>query len=90
MNKKTQAYFHKDWSQMSEFAQWLHDVKDDNTSANQMHKKIKCSNMGKLALSDQAKVSEHLIKLEKVKTFFGKGLTFKTTSLRQSFDPPTA
>ena len=51
---------------MPEFAQWLHDVKDDNTSVNQTHKKIKRSNMGKLALSDYAKDSEHLIELKKV------------------------
>ena len=66
INKKTPACFHRDWLQMPEFSQWLHDVKDDNTGVNQTHKKIKRSNMGKLALSDYAKDSEHLIKLKKV------------------------
>ena len=32
MSKK-ETYFQKDWLQMPEFAQWLHDVKDDNTTA---------------------------------------------------------
>ena len=33
MRKKPQSYFQKDCFQMPEFAQWLHGLKDDNTSA---------------------------------------------------------
>ena len=77
---------------MPEFGQWLHDVKGDNTSAGCKicHKKIKLSSMGKLALSDYDNSSKDLIELKKVTTFFGKDLTFKTISLKQSFDPPTS
>ena len=74
MSKKPQTYFQKDWLQMPEFAQWLHDVKDDNTSAGCIIycKKIKLSIIGKSALSDHAKSSKHLIELEKVTTFLGR------------------
>ena len=64
MSKKPQTYFQKNWLQMPKFAQWLHDVKDDNTSAGCKicHKKIKLSIMGKLALGNHGKGSKHLIK----------------------------
>ena len=52
--------------------------------------KIKLSSIEKSALSDNAKVSKHLIELKKVTTFFGKGLTSKMTSFKQTFDPPTS
>ena len=50
-----ETYFQKDWLQMPEFAQWLHDVEDDNTTAGYKKclKKIKLPMMGKSALSDQ-------------------------------------
>ena len=35
---------------MSEFGQWLDNVKDDNAST-EYHKKIKLSSMGKVVLS---------------------------------------
>ena len=59
---------------MPEFAQWLHDVKDDNTSAGCKIccKKIKLSSMGKSALSDHAKGSKHLIELKNVTTLLGR------------------
>ena len=48
---------------MSEFAQWLNDMKDDNTSAGckMCCKKI----MEKLVLSDHAKGFEHLYELKR-------------------------
>ena len=49
-----------------------------------MPQEIKLSSMGKSALSDHPKGSKHLIELEKVTTFFGKLLTPKMTSLKQS------
>ena len=53
-----ETYFQKDWLQMPEFAQWLHDVEDDNTTAGYKRclKKIKLPMMGKSALSDHLRI----------------------------------
>ena len=88
INKKQETYFHRDGLQIPEFGQWLHDVKDNNTSAKCKicHKKIKLSTMGMFPLSDYVNGSKYLIQSKKVTTFIGKG----TISLKQSFDPPTS
>ena len=66
---------------MPEFTQWLHDVKDDNTSGG---RKICRKKSNSQAWESHPKGSKHLIELEKVTTFFGKLLTPKMTSLKQS------
>ena len=74
INKKQQTCFHRDCLQIPEFGQWLHDVKDNNTSAECKicHKKIKLSTMGMFALSDYVNGSKHLIQLKKVTAFLGR------------------